>query len=71
MVLKKSEEREKEEKALITFLKRTKEGEYAKIDKSSLACARVKEQREPSYNDDEFYYSLSRDILNPKGEKTK
>ncbi len=58
MILKKSEEREQEEKALITFLKRTKEGKYAKIDKSSLAHPRVKEQREPIYNEEEYYYSL-------------
>lgn len=47
-----------EEKALITFLKRTKDGEYAKIDKSSLAYPRVKEQREPYNNEEEYYYSL-------------
>lgn len=52
------EKREKEEKALITFLKRTKEGEYAKIDESSLSYPRVKEQREPSYDDEGFYYSI-------------
>jgi len=38
-----------EEKALITFLKRTKDGEYAKIDRNALAYPRVKEQREPYY----------------------
>jgi hypothetical protein len=54
----KFEERKKEEEALITFLKRTKDGEYAKIDKDSLAYSRVKEQREPYYNDEEYYYSL-------------
>lgn len=58
MNLKKSEEREKEEKALITFLKRTKEGEYAKIDERQLAYPRVKEQREPYYNDEEYYYGI-------------
>ena len=41
----------KEEEALITFLKRTKEGAYAKIEKSLLAYPRVKEQREPYYNE--------------------
>lgn len=39
--------REKEEKALITFLKRTKEGEYVKIDERFIVYPRVKEQREP------------------------
>jgi hypothetical protein len=58
MALKNCEEREKEEKALIIFLKRTKEGEYAKIDERQLAYPRVKEQREPYFNDEEYYYSL-------------
>lgn len=49
---------EKEGKALITFLKRTKEGKYAKVDKSSLLYPRVKEQREPSYSEEEYFYSL-------------
>lgn len=48
----------KEENALITFLKRTKEGEYAKIDERQLAYPRVKEQREPYYNDEEYYYGI-------------
>lgn len=52
------EKREKEEKALITFLKRTKDGEYAKIDERQLAYPRVKEQREPYYNDEEYYYGI-------------
>lgn len=58
MTLKKSEKRGKEEKTLITFLKRTKEGKYAKIEKSSLAYPRVKEQREPYYADEEYYYGI-------------
>lgn len=64
MKLEKSNEREsgtrseQEEKVLLTFLKRTKNGEYAKIDKSSLAYPRVKEQRELTYDDEEYYYSL-------------
>ncbi len=48
----------KEEKAMITFLKRTKDGEYAKIDRSALAYPKVKEQREPNYNDEEYYYGI-------------
>jgi len=42
----------------LTFLKRTKDGEYAKIDRSTLAYPRVKEQREPYYNEEEYYYGL-------------
>jgi len=48
----------KEEEALITFLKRTTEGAYAKIEKSSLVYPRVEEQREPYYNDEEYYYGI-------------
>lgn len=58
MISEKFEERKKEEEALITFLKRTKDGEYAKIDKDTLVYSRVTEQREPYYNDEEYYYSL-------------
>lgn len=47
-----------EEKALITFLKRTKEGKYAKIDETLMDSARVKEQREPYYNEEEYYYGI-------------
>ena len=58
MIKSRSKEKEEEEKALVTFLKRTKEGKYAKIDKSSLIYSRVKEQREPIYTDEEYFYSL-------------
>jgi len=58
MILKKNKERKEEEEALITFLKRTKNGEYAKIDERQLAYPRVKEQREPYYNDEEHYYGI-------------
>lgn len=56
MISKPSVERQDEEKAIITFLKRTKDGEYAKIDKTSLSYARMKEQREADYSDEEEYY---------------
>lgn len=46
----------KEEKTLLTFLKRTREGKYAKIEKSSLPYARIKVRREEPY--EEFYYSV-------------
>jgi hypothetical protein len=50
--------KQKEEKTLLTFLKRTREGKYAKIDKTSLSYLRLKEQREESYSEDEYYYSF-------------
>ena len=55
---KRKELRQKEEKALLTFLKQTREGKYAKIDESSLPYSRLKEQREEIYYEDEYYYSV-------------
>ena len=49
---------QKEEQALLTFLKQTKEGKYAKIDESSLPYSRLKEQREETYYEDEYYYNV-------------
>lgn len=46
-----------EEKVLLNFLKKTREGEYAKIEDSSLRYLRIKEHREP-YCEEEYYYSV-------------
>lgn len=43
---------------LLKFLKKTKEGQYAEVEKSSLKYLRVKEQAE-TRTDIEDYYSLS------------
>jgi len=58
MKLEKKELIKEEEKALLTFLRQTKEGKYAKIDKSSMPYVRLKEQREEFYYEDEYYYSI-------------
>ncbi len=50
--------REKEKKVLLTFLKQTREGKYAKIDESSLLYSRLGEKREESCYEDEYYYSV-------------
>ena len=55
---KRKELRQKEEKVLLTFLKQTRKGKYAKINESSLPYLRVKEQREEDYSEDEYYYSI-------------
>ena len=47
-----------EGKALLTFLERTKEGKYAKIDENSLTYTRIQIQREETYADEEYYYSV-------------
>jgi len=57
METKRKELRQKEEKALLTFLKQIREGKYAKIDENSLSYLRFKEQREEIY-EDEYYYSI-------------
>ena len=49
---------QKKEKALLTFLKQTRKGKYAKIDESLLSYSRMKEQREEPYYEDEYYYSV-------------
>ena len=48
-----------EQSALITFLKLTKEGKYATIDKGSLIYARLKEEREELYDEENYYYGIS------------
>lgn len=58
MKVTKEELKQKEEKALLTFLKQTREGKYAKIDESLLSYPRIKEQREEPYYEDEYYYSV-------------
>lgn len=58
MESKKKEIRQKEEKALLTFLMRTREGKYAKVDESSLPYIRLKEEREELYYEEEYYYSI-------------
>jgi hypothetical protein len=50
-------DRKEKEKALITFLKRTKDGEYAKIDEQCFAYGRVKEQRDLQC-EEEYYYGI-------------
>jgi hypothetical protein len=49
-----------EEKLLLSFLKRTREGEYAQVDKSSIPYSRIIEERETVESpEEEFYYSIS------------
>jgi len=50
---------QEEYNALVKFLKRTKDGEYAPIEKTSLPYTRIKVETEviESY-EEEYYYSL-------------
>ena len=49
------------EKMLLTFLKRTKEGKYAKIEQDALPSSRSDTLREePSFEEEEsYYYSIT------------
>lgn len=58
MRAKRNEDKDKEEKALLVFLKQTREGKYAKIDERFLTYPRLKERREEPYYEDEYYYSV-------------
>jgi len=47
------------EKVLLSFLIRTKKGEYAAIDDSSLPYSRLKEETETTeYQEEEYYYGI-------------
>ncbi len=53
------EKGEKEEKVLLTLLKQTRKGKYAKIDENSLPYySKLKEKREESYYEEEYYCSV-------------
>ncbi len=56
-MLRKPKEAKREEKALLTFLERTKEGKYAPIDKDLLPYSRTTEESERiDYSEEEYYY---------------
>ena len=52
----KKEELKKE--TLLTFLKLTREGKFAKIEESSLPYIRLKAQREEPICENVYYYSV-------------
>lgn len=53
---KKELRKEEEKKVVISFLKATKEGKYAKIEESSLPYSRIKEKTVIVEN--EYYYGI-------------
>lgn len=53
---KKELRKEEEKKVLISFLKATKEGKYAKVEETSLPYSRIKEKTVIVEN--EYYYSI-------------
>jgi hypothetical protein len=51
--------RDKNIEVLLTFLKETKDGKYAIIEKTSLPFARIPEETEMiDIGDEEYYYSI-------------
>jgi hypothetical protein len=58
MKIKEKKMESPEEKTLLNFQQRTKEGEYPKIDENSLVYTRIKIQREETYSDEEYLYSV-------------
>ena len=44
--------------SLLVFLRRTREGKYARIDESALPYLRMKPQREEDHSQDGYYYSI-------------
>jgi len=49
-------DKEFNQQILVTFLNRTKAGEYSKIDERQLQYSRINAQREETYCEDEEYY---------------
>ncbi len=59
-MLQKPTEAKDEEKVLLSFLRRTKEGKYAPIDENSLPYSRIIEESETVESlEEEFYYNVS------------
>jgi hypothetical protein len=49
----------KKEELLITFLRKTRNGDYAPIETSSLSQSRITEERIVLANCDVYYYSIT------------
>lgn len=57
MKVEKSEKRQREKQALLTFLKQAKEGKYAKIDSNSIPYSRLRV--ETYFQDECYFFSIS------------
>jgi len=55
---KRDEGIDEEEKILIAFLEKTREGQYAPIEEKSLCYARIKVETETVEPYSEYYYSI-------------
>jgi hypothetical protein len=54
-----SEKKKDDIEVLVTFLKETRKGKYAPIERSSLPYARIKYHRMDIENRDTYYYGIS------------
>jgi len=52
------EEKSKSEEIILTFLKQTRDGKFAKIEESCLPYARIQVQRDDTFYEEDFYYSM-------------
>jgi len=52
------EEKSRDEELILTFLKQTKDGKFAKIEESSLPYARIQVQRDDTFYEEDFCYSM-------------
>ena len=50
---------DQEESALLTFLRRTKEGKFAEVDMTSLEYVRISAMTEPNYEEEAYLFSYS------------
>ncbi len=50
---------EQEEGAILTFLKKTKEGKFAEVDLTSLEYVRISTMTEPNYDEEAYLFSYS------------
>lgn len=56
---KKNSEKNNQQKELLTFLTLVGKGQYAKVEQTSLRYVRIREQREESLSEENFYYSMT------------
>jgi hypothetical protein len=56
--IQKNKKLKKDQDVILKFLKQTKEGKYAVVEKSSLKYTRIQDEL-PETNEEIYYYSLS------------
>ncbi len=56
--IQKNKKSKKDQEVILKFLRQTKEGKYAVVEKSSLKYTRIQDEI-PEINEEIYYYSLS------------